>query len=438
MAIRIQTSFAKLVHRWLALLAGLAWSGFALPMSLGAQAETPHGQGGGGDSDAKAGDAEATEAPAKPSDQIVIVPPPKELDPEVASEQVLKYLDLGKAEWEGGDYPFAENYFAAALGVPADVPEKEAVLFTMGSLYNRDGLFPKAAAVFERLAREFPDSRRLPDIYMELGNLYRKMGALELAIAKYYMVMNSAINVSFDQLEKYRALSLQAKMEIANTHREREEYNESFRMYQSLFRLDLRPVDRLRVHYQMCYLLFELENYQQAVSQLKLFLDTYPTSYHAPELRYLLAKSYDKLNRKPEALREVVQILQSQSSPDTANPGEGDYWKQRMGNELANEFYEKGDFRSALAIYQALARYSEAPAWRWPAIHQIGLCFERLGLPEKAKLAYEEILAPNGEPTKVEGLDANLRSLHAMAKWRLEHLNWEDDLVARLNVLRTQ
>jgi tetratricopeptide (TPR) repeat protein len=109
-----------------------------------------------------------------------------------------------------------------------------------------------------------------------------------------------------------------------------------------------------------------------------------------------------------------------------------------MGNELANEFYKKGDFRSALAIYQSLAKYSEAPEWRWPAVHQIGLCFEHLGLPERAIMAYQEILEPNGAPADETLLSDRMKSLHEMAKWRLEHLQWEDDLVARLNILRTQ
>ncbi|MBK1878238.1 tetratricopeptide repeat protein [Pelagicoccus mobilis] len=385
------------------------------------------------------GEEEVTEEVEDPfADRIVIVQPKKELDPELASEQVMRYYDAAVNEWSGGDFEFAERYFAAALGVPTDVPEKEVVLNKMGELYAAAGMFPKSAAIYERLATEFPESRRLPEAYLELGNIYRKMGAQELAISRYYKVLNSSLHVSFDQLEKYKQVSRNAQLAIAETHKEREEYQESYRLYQALFRLELKPVERLRVHYRMCYLLYELSNYQQAVSQLKLFLDEYPESPHNPELRYLLAKSYEKLNRKPEALREVVNILQAQSNPLTGYAEDADYWKQRTGNELANEFYENGDFRSALKIYQSLARYSASPSWRWPAIHQIGLCFERLGLPEKAKLAYQEILNPEDGPIDVASLGEGMRSLRQMAQWRLEHLNWEDDLVARLQLLKAQ
>ncbi len=370
--------------------------------------------------------------------RIVIVEPKRELDPELASEQVLRYFEAAVTEWKGGDVEFAESYFAAALGVPSEVPEKELVLSKMGELYRKSGMFPKSAAIYERLATEFPETRRLPEVYMELGDIYREMGAQELAISRYYQVLNATLNVSFDQLEKYRQVSLDAKLAIAETHKEREEYQESYRLYEALFRLELKPVERLRVHYRMCYLLYELANYQRAVTHLKHFLEEYPESPHNPELRYLLAKSYEHLNRKPEALREVVNILQSQINMEPGYVSDADYWKRRTGNELANEFYENGDFRSALTIYQALARYSSAPAWRWPAIHQIGLCFERLGLPEQAKLAYEEIIEPEDGQVADASLGESLLSLREMAEWRLEHLNWEDDLVARLQLLKAQ
>ncbi|MEC7906651.1 MAG: tetratricopeptide repeat protein [Verrucomicrobiota bacterium] len=371
----------------------------------------------------------------KEPNRILVIEPKKTIDPAVAAREIRKHLELGSSLWKGGDHDMAERYFAAALGVPIDSPEKENVLFEMANLFKEDGMLPKAAVVLERLTEEFGESRRLPSVYMELGHLYRAMGGLEIAISNYYMVLNSSLDISIDQLERARDLSLNAKLEIAETHSELLEYEESYRHYELLSKLDLKPIERMRVDYRMCHLLYQLGRYQYAVPRLKQFLDHYRMSAHSPEIRYLLAKSYEKLSRKPEALKEVVQILQRQSSPDTALDGEADYWRQRTGNELANEFYEKRDYRSALTIYQSLAKYSPAPEWRWPAIHQIGLCFERLGLPEKAILAYQEILDPEGLEITEESLSPGLQSLRQMAKWRLEHLSWEDDLLARLNVL---
>ncbi len=417
---------------WLSLLGLLL---YAQPSALGAE---DAGQAAEGDHGAAESHGDESVADGKNENVILVLEPKKRIDPKDAAVDVLKYLNLGRSLWKGGDHLMAEKYFAAALGVPIDLPEKEQVLFEMAELYREEKMLPKAAAIYERLIEEFKKSRRLPTVYMELGNLYREMGGLKVAISNYYMVLNSSLNISVDQVEKARDLSLRAKLEIAETHAELLEYAESYRHYELLSKLNLKPADRMRVNYRMCNLLYELGRYQPAVNKLKEFLDTYKMSAHAPEIRYLLAKSYEKLNRKPEALREVVHILQRQSSPDTAHEGTADYWRQRTGNELANEFYQKRDYRSALTIYQSLAKYSASPEWRWPAIHQIGLCFERLGLPDKAILAYQEILTPEGGAENEESLSSGLKTLREMAKWRLEHLNWEGDLVARLKVLGAQ
>ena len=389
---------------------------------------------GGGDSHSDDAELDGSE---EKDDRVLVLEPKRRIDPDEAAVDILNYLNLGRSLWKGGDFVMAEKYFASALGIPIDVPEKEQVLFEMAELYRSENLLPKAAAVYERLREEFKESRRLPSVFMELGDLYREMGGLQVAISNYYMVLNSSLSISIDQVEKARDLSLRAKLEIAETHAELLEYSESYRHYELLEKLELEPVDRMRVRYRMCNLLYELGRYQSAVNKLKKFLDTYKLSAHAPEIRYLLAKSYEKLNRKPEALREVVHILQRQSSPDTAREGTADYWRQRTGNELANEFYQKCDYRSALTIYQSLAKYNSSPEWRWPAIYQIGLCFERLGLPDKAIMAYQEILTPEEGEESDESLSPGLETLREMAKWRLEHLNWEGDLVARLKVLGT-
>lgn len=408
-----------------------------LALSTSALASDPHASGHGAPKPAKHAEPEDHSEPVH--DRIVVLEPKKIIDRKFASAEVVKYLELARSFWRGGDIELAEKYFSAALGAPTHLPEKEDVLWAMGELYQESGFRPKAAAAFERLTEEFPKSRRLPNVYMKLGHLYREMGGLEIAISKYYMVLNSALNVAVDQVEKYRAVSLKAKLEIAKTHVELLDYDEAYRQFELLSRLNLEPLERRGVHYRMCHLLYDLGNYQKAVSSLKGFLEQYELSPNAPEIRYLLAKSYEKLNRKPDALREVVQILQRQSSPDTALENDSDYWKQRMGNELANEFYQQGDYRSSLTIYQSLAKYDASPDWSWPALHQIGLCFERLGLPEKAIMAYEEILNPeNGGFDESQELSSGMKSLREMAKWRLEHLNWEDDLLARLNVLGAQ
>ena len=102
---------------------------------------------------------------------------------------------------------------------------------------------------------------------------------------------------------------------------------------------------------------------------------------------------------------------------------------------LANGFYEQGDFLGALAVYQALARASMDPTWRWPAIYQIGLCFERMNMPQRAAEAYDAILAPGTAVDPGTRLPESLVSLQDMARWRRSHLVWIEDKARQLESL---
>ena len=96
-------------------------------------------------------------------------------------------------------------------------------------------------------------------------------------------------------------------------------------------------------------------------------------------------------------------------------------WQRRTGNQLANYFYEGGDALNAQAIYSSLLELSSEPSWRLPATYQLALCHERLGAPDRARLAYQSILdATGGNPPE------ELAELARMAARRIEHLQWRD------------
>jgi tetratricopeptide (TPR) repeat protein len=112
------------------------------------------------------------------------------------------------------------------------------------------------------------------------------------------------------------------------------------------------------------------------------------------------------------------------------------YWQKKTGNQLANGFYQEGDFRSALTIYQALAKLGDDPDWQWPVIYQVGLCFERLLLPDRAAEAYRYIL---DQSTKAKAAGQtpgqDLTELTHMADWRSQHLAWQQGAQTQLNDL---
>src|SRR5690606_32003679 len=132
---------------------------------------------------------------------------------------------------------------------------------------------------------------------------------------------------------------------------------------------------------------------------------------------FLLANAHKRLGQQNQALAETLALLQYQEA-NVEDPLMWAYWKKRTGNQLANEFYEQGDFASALRIYQAMAVLSPDPEWQWPVVYQIGLCFERLRMVPKSIEAYQLIVNGSAEATR-DGrtLPPNLKDLRQQAQW---------------------
>lgn len=379
-----------------------------------------------------------------PSDAIIVethAPGPAKTEDKLAAEklEIAKLTAVGLEMWKIGDINSAERAFGSVLNMSVSAELKRPLLLQLEELYQEAGANLKVIAILEKYVAVFPEDPELPNYLMRLGLLYREQGAYEMATARFFQILNATMRSPTDELDSHRRLAMKARLEIAETFDARGLPNEARKYYSHLQVLDLDPADRERVHFRGAELQYELKQWEPAAAELAKFLETYPESDHALEARYLYAKSLHQLGRTEEAVREVVAVLQSQQDTDDLEKAQkAAYWQRRTGNELANKLYERGDFIGALAVYQALARASEKPAWRWPAVYQVGLCFERLNHPERAAEAYRLILAPESAPADDTELSESLESVRSMAEWRLEHLDWIEDYGKRLQILMAE
>lgn len=163
-----------------------------------------------------------------------------------------------------------------------------------------------------------------------------------------------------------------------------------------------------------------------AVTVFERFLKDFPEHASAAEGRYMLACAFRSQGRPAESYSTVLELLRQVLGQKEKTPKIWLYWQKKAGNEFANEHYQRGDFSSALTLYQHLAEISKEPDWRWPAVYQMGLCFERLRMEPRAKTAYAYILQESEKPeVKGKKLPENLANLIEMAKWRTDQLQWE-------------
>jgi TolA-binding protein len=371
----------------------------------------------------------ATTPDAKPP-----APAPKsEFSGTAAQAQGL--LHLGTNLTDRGDFAAAEIAYRQILNVRGFArSDQKSALLGLGRMFRKKGEFTKAAAVYEKFLKEFPDDERMPDALLDLGRTQRAMGAHRLAISRFYSVINSTLKLPPQGFDHYQLLAKTAQFEIAETHFAAGEFAEASKFFSRLRLLDLAPADRARAHFKAAYAELLGGDLERTVSTLRSYLDQWPDDESVPEARYLLSTTLRRLNRPDEALKATLALLRAEQGRTAADPKRWSYWQRRTGNQLANEFFQGGDALNALAIYLGLVTLSDDLGWRLSITYQIALCHERLRVLDKARAAYRTIVDAAAPPAGANPapLPPEIADLVRMASWRLAHLDWRDKTEVQL------
>ncbi len=323
----------------------------------------------------------------------------------------------------------AEFIYLKLLEKEMPLGERLDILLELAHMYGTLNERVKCAAVLENFVALAKGDARMPEAYLDLGRIYRGLGDFLKAQTAFNNVLNTALAGNGTELDAFREVSLRAKIEITDTFLMTGNWLEAERYLKRLQVLDLAPKDREKVNFQAANLYFNKGEYGKAMASLRRFIDDHPASPDVCEAHFLMASTYRKLGRFDDALKEVLVLLQDDSVSTGATPEAALYWRGRAGNQIANAFYEQGDYLNSLGIYQAMVPLNPGPAWQWPVLYQIGLCFEHLRMYPKAREAYAVIIEgddaqkPQGPPAK-EPLTSNLIATQESAKWRLQQMEW--------------
>jgi len=361
---------------------------------------------------------------AQPAATNLAVAP--EAEPDAVARRLLV---LAKRMTERRDNDAAETAYIEVLNSPTSPEITAEALIAYAEFLRANGKDTRAAAIYEKFLATFPGAQQANSVLISLGRTLRDMGAFNLALARFYAVLNTTLAVTPENIQRYRDLAQLAKFEIAETYYQQGDYAAAGKFFGRIKLLDLPPEDRARASFREAYAFFLDGKLEQAVPALRLFLENYPQNTSAQEARYLLCISLRRLGRVQEALTETLTILRSAKATAATDNERWTYWQRRTGNQLANDFYEQGDFTSALTIYQTLAELRTAPEWRWPALYQVGLCYERLRQPERAAGSYRDILSESAAAQKA-GVATNTAAteVRGMAEWRLGQIDWDNSI----------
>ncbi len=350
-------------------------------------------------------------------------------------EETASLLRVAEAKTASRDYESAAIAFHQLFTCKLTATQKRTVLIDYAHMLRQKGDLTKAAAVLEKVIKEYPLESDAPELFLDLGRIQRALGAYRTAISRFYSVINSTLKLPEDGASRYRQLAKTAQFEIAETHFQAGNYEEASRFYSRLRLLDLATIDRARAHFKSAYAIYLANDYTKAITSLRGFLDQYPDDENVPEARYLLALSFRQSQRPQDALNEALILLRTEKVRTAKDPRRWTYWQRKTGNQIANEFYEQGDASSALAIYTTLAELAPELVWRLPVLYQIGLCHERMGEADQALANYQAILDSLRNSPHENTAPAELADLQRMASWRCEQIAWQKNSAQIFNLL---
>ncbi|MCE9612548.1 MAG: tetratricopeptide repeat protein [Chthoniobacter sp.] len=381
---------------------------------------------------------------ASPRLQAVDAQPAEAKPEEPASDVEIKgeiagYVKLATQAADQEKWQLAEHFLEIIVNLPAPMADKKKALADIGALYEKKRTFSKAIAIYEKMIAVYPADPDTPELIFKVGTLYREAGAYQRAITRFYTVLNSALQVNGHGLETYRKLTQRAQTEIADTYFLAGENEQAAKFYNLLSRLELAPEEKARVLFKSAHCHYVLGNHDKAIASAQSFLAEFGNDPSAPECRYILASSLKSLKRPKEAFDAVLTLLRTEHAKKGTAPEKWVFWQKKTGNEFANDFYQQGDFTSALTIYQTLAQLNDEPEWQWPVVYQMGLCFERLRLVNRAAEAYKFILDEANKPERAsKPLPESCTNLVQMSRWRGEQLAWQHTTETQLSRLLGQ
>ncbi|MCB1120583.1 MAG: tetratricopeptide repeat protein, partial [Verrucomicrobiae bacterium] len=324
----------------------------------------------------------------------------------------------------------AINIYVNLLNI-SDVPtlEHKKALFGLAETYFRRGSLSQSISLLDQFLEIFPDDQRNQEILFQIGLLYREMHLYSEAITAFYQVLNSIVVMGEANLPRYLKLARRSQFEIARSHFYAEQWSQSLALLDRIELFELNPRDRESLLFYKAHATVEMGDWDHGLELVQDFLHRYPSSPLIPEMLYAKADLLQKLEKDDDAVATLMELLEFGGLPDEESSEEWRRWRQHAGNQFANRYYQNQDFLAALRLYQGIAVLDDRPEWQLPIIFQMGLCFEKLGMYDRALESMHFVVQGLDALTQTEqSLDLALGQLQDRTNWRIDMLQWRAGL----------
>ncbi|MDD5656156.1 MAG: tetratricopeptide repeat protein [Elusimicrobia bacterium] len=305
-----------------------------------------------------------------------------------------------------GDYSAAESTLKQVKTADAQ--------YYLGKTYLLSKRAYLAAAAFENLIRDYPDSELKEEAQFFIGDSFFLAEDYEGAISKYQKFLSlypeSPLRVSamfrigssfFQQKDFVQArANFQSVLDrypkdffaplaqyfIAESYLVAGQVREAMFAYTKVITqypetIKISPL----AHYKLAWTGLQVGDYTQAVQTANNFLALYPTNALAKNVYLIMGNALIKLKRYQEAVAAFQRIIDLAPSSDIA--------EQALFSILQNQFNQKA-FNSILTSYQFIFRHLPPSKSKWRSMSYLYAAEAYLALNQvdEAKVIYEMIL----------------------------------------------
>ena len=193
--------------------------------------------------------------------------------------------------------------------------------------------------------------------------------------------------------------------------------------------LEMTPEDRELVEFRLASAVALLGDPGEAAALARRFLTEHGDSERAAEIYHLLAQSLQKLGRNEDAAQETLKLLKEEKPREKQGTGNLAAVENENGQRAGQRALRKRRCDERADYLSAARGARPKPEWRWPIVYQIGLCFERLRLTQRALEAYAFFVGGDIPKSAATGtFAADLPALKEMAQWKMDYLRWATDV----------
>jgi TolA-binding protein len=300
------------------------------------------------------------------------------------AERTLKEVKTAEAQYYlGKTYLLSKRAYLAAAAFEnliRDYPEsdlKEEAQFFIGDSFFLAEDFEGAISKYQKFIALYPESPLRVSAMFRIGSSYFQKKDFVEARANFQAVLDRYPKDFFAPLAQYF---------IAESHLVSNQTREALFAYTKVITQypETTKISPL-AHYKLSWSAYLVGDYSQAIQTANNFLSLYPTNALAKNVYLILGNSLISLKRYVEATSAFQRIIDLAPSSDIA--------EQALFSILQNQFQQKAH-NSILTSYQFIFRHLPPSKSKWRSLSYLYAAEAYLALNQvdEAKVIYEMIL----------------------------------------------